>query len=132
MTERKIRILLATLGEGHKEALQSLAINFSDAGFEVIYTELQQPQAIVRAAVQESVDHIGVTLLPGADIQAFAEIKTLLKEENSHHITITAGGFLDQSQIASLKAMGVMEFFPKGTSFDELIEWSRKNISSKT
>lgn len=132
MTERKIRILLAKLGEGHKEALQSLARSFSEAGFEVIYTELQQPQAIVRAAVQESVDHIGVTLLPGADIRAFAEIKTLLNEENSDYITITAGGFLDESEIASLKDMGVMEFFPKGTSFDELIEWSRKNISYKT
>ena len=132
MSERKVRILLAKLGEGHKETSQSLAHNFSEAGFEVIYTELQQPEAIVSAAVQESVDHIGVTLLPGADIQAFAEIKRLLIKENSDHITITAGGFLDKSEIALLKDMGVMEFFPKGTPFDDLIEWSKKHIRQKT
>jgi len=132
MSERKVRILLAKLGEGHKETSQSLAHNFSEAGFEVIYTELQQPEAIVSAAVQESVDHIGVTLLPGADIQAFTEIKRLLVKENSDHITITAGGFLDKSEIALLKDMGVMEFFPKGTPFDDLIEWSKKHIRQKT
>ena len=132
MSERKVRILLANLGEGHKGTSQSLAHNFSEAGFEVIYTELQQPEAIVSAAVQESVDHIGVTLLPGADIQAFAEIKRLLIKENSDHITITAGGFLDKSEIALLKDMGVMEFFPKGTPFDDLIEWSKKHIRQKT
>jgi len=132
MSERKVRILLAKLGEGHKETSQSLARNFSEAGFEVIYTELQQPEAIVSAAVQESVDHIGVTLLPGADIQAFAEIKRLLVKENCDHITITAGGFLDKSEIALLKDMGVMKFFPKGTPFDDLIAWSKKRIRQKT
>ena len=132
MGERKARILLAKLGEGHTETSQSLARNFREAGFEVIYTELQQPEAIVSAAVQESVDHIGVTLLPGADIQAFAEIKRLLLKENSDYITITAGGFLDKREIALLQDMGVMEFFPKGTPFDDLIEWSKKHIRQKT
>jgi methylmalonyl-CoA mutase C-terminal domain/subunit len=131
MKKRKIRILLGKLGEGHKEASLALARNFSEAGFEVIYTELQEPDAIVNSAIQESVDHIGITTLPGSDIQAFAEIRRLLKKENSDYITITAGGFLDEKEISLIKEMGVMEFFPKGTSFDELIEWSKKNIRHK-
>ena len=132
MVERKIRILLGKLGEGHKDALLSLARNFSEAGFEVIYTELQEPDAIVSSAMQESVDHIGITTLPGTDIQAFAEIRRLLKRENSDYITVTAGGFLDEKEISLVKDMGVMEFFPKGTPFEELIEWSEKNIRQKT
>ncbi|RLB26088.1 MAG: methylmalonyl-CoA mutase [Deltaproteobacteria bacterium] len=131
MEERKIRILLGKLGEGHKETLLVLARNFSEAGFEVIYTELQEPDAIVNSAIQESVDHIGITTLPGSDIQAFAEIRRLLKKENSDYITITAGGLLDEKEIPLIKEMGVMEFFPKGTSFEELIEWSRINIRHK-
>jgi methylmalonyl-CoA mutase C-terminal domain/subunit len=129
---RKIRILLGKLGEGHKEALFALARNFSEAGFEVIYTELEEPDAIVSSAQQESVDHIGITTLPGADIRAFAEIRRLLRKVNSDHITVTAGGFLDKSDIPVLKDMGVMEFFTKGTPFEELIEWSKKNIRQKT
>jgi methylmalonyl-CoA mutase C-terminal domain/subunit len=132
MSERKIRILLGKLGQGHKEAQLALARSFSEAGFEVIYTELQEPESIIRSALQESVDHIGITTLPGADIKAFAEIQRLLEEENSEYITVTAGGALDEDDIASLRDMGVMKFFPQGTSFEELIEWSRKNIAPKT
>jgi len=131
MVERKMRILLGKLGKGHKEALLALARNFSEAGFEVIYTELREPDAIVSSAQQESVDHIGITTLPGADIQAFAEIRRLLKKANIDYVTITAGGFLDKNDIPLLKDMGVMEFFPKGTPFEALIEWSRKNIRYK-
>ena len=131
MKERKIRILLGKFGEGHKETVLSLARNFSEVGFEVIFTELQEPYAIVRAAIQESVDHIGITTLPGTDIQAFSEIKRLLKKENSEYITVTAGGILDEKEIALIQEMGVMKFFPKGTSFIELIEWSKENIRHK-
>lgn len=130
MAERKIRILLGKLGEGHKEALLNLAKGLGDAGFEVIYTELQEPEAIVKSALQESVDHIGITTLPGADIGAFEEIRSMLREEASDHITITAGGILDEKDIPKIKAMGVMEFFPKGTSLRELTAWARANIKS--
>ena len=38
----------------------------------------------------------------------------------------------NNAEALDMKVMGVMEFFPKGTSFDELIEWSRKNITYAT
>jgi methylmalonyl-CoA mutase C-terminal domain/subunit len=131
MSERKIRILLGKLGQGHKEAQLALARSFSEAGFEVIYTELQEPEAIIRSALQESVDHIGITVLPGADITAFEQIQRLIEEEGSPSITVTAGGILDEADINSLARMGVMKFFPKGTPFRELIEWSKKHITPK-
>ena len=132
MAERKIRILLAKLGEGHKGALLNLAKSLGDAGLEVIYTELQDPEAIVESALQESVDHIGITTLPGVDIRAFEEIRRFLKDKNSKHITITAGGFLEEKDVPKIKAMGVLEFFPMGTSFEELTGWAKKNIKHQT
>ncbi|MGD8230076.1 MAG: cobalamin-dependent protein [Desulfobacteraceae bacterium] len=131
MAERRIRILLGRLGEGYKEAVLNLAEAFREAGFEVIFTELQEPEAIVSSAIQESVDHIGITILPGADIQAFQEIKRILGREKVDYITMTAGGFLEEKDVPQIKAMGVMEFFPRGTSWEALIEWSRKNITPK-
>ena len=131
MTVRKGRILLGKLGEGHKEAQLNLAKNLSEAGFEVIYTELQHPESIVNSALQESVDHIGITILPGADIQAFEEILRLLKEQEVAHISITAGGYLEHDDIPRIREMGVMEFFPKGTTFKEIVEWSQKNIKGR-
>ena len=128
MTERKIRILMGKLGEGYETALVKLARAFSEAGFEVIYTELQDPQAIVASAIQESVDHIGITILPGADIENFSKIFQLLRKEDASHVHITAGGFLEEKDVARIKKMGVFEFFPKGTTYSELIQWAKENI----
>ncbi len=128
MTDRKIRILMAKLGDGFETAMMKLASAFSEAGFEVIYTDLQEPEAIVSAALQESVDHIGITTLPGADISKFSSIFELLKKENVPDIKVTAGGFLDESEIPRIKEMGVVEFFPKGTTYAELIQWAKENI----
>ena len=128
MGERKIRILMAKCGEGYETAVMSLARAFSEAGFEVIYTDLQEPEAIVASAIQESVDHIGVTTLPGADIQYFARIIELLAKEDAQQIHITAGGFLADEEIQKIKELGVIEFFPKGTTYEQLISWAQENI----
>jgi methylmalonyl-CoA mutase, C-terminal domain len=130
MGERKVRILMARCGEGFETAMMSLARAFSEAGFEVIYTDLQEPEAIVASAIQESVDHIGVTTLPGADIQYFARLFELLTKEDAKEIHITAGGFLPEEDIRKIKDMGVVEFFPKGTTYEQLIRWARENIRS--
>ncbi|HDM76883.1 MAG TPA: methylmalonyl-CoA mutase [Deltaproteobacteria bacterium] len=128
MKDRKIRILMAKMGDGFETAMMKLASAFSEAGFEVIYTDLQEPEAIVSAALQESVDHIGITTLPGADINRFSKIFELLKKENVEDIKVTAGGFLDEADIPKIKEMGVVEFFPKGTTYAELIQWAKENI----
>jgi len=120
---------MAKCGEGFDAALMNLARAFSEAGFEVIYTDLQEPLAIVASAIQESVDHIGVTTLPKADISYFAKIFELLAKEEAQQIRITAGGFMSDEDISKIKAMGVAEFFPKGTTYQELIDWARKNIT---
>jgi len=131
MAGRKARILLGRLGEGYRESLLNLATAFGDAGFEVIFTDLQDPEAIVRSAVQESVDHIGITTLPEADLKVFEEIKTILSREGMDDVTITAGGFLDEGEIQRIKEMGVVEFFPRGTPLKELIEWAKRNVQPR-
>jgi methylmalonyl-CoA mutase, C-terminal domain len=128
MSPRKVRILMARLGEGYEAAMMKLARAFSESGYEVIYTDITEPKAIVASAIQESVDHIGITILPGADIQDFARILELLATEDAAHIRITAGGFLPDEDIARIKALGVVEFFPKGTTYADLIKWSEENI----
>lgn len=128
MKSRKIRILLGKLGEGHKQSILNLAKSLSEGGFEVIYTELAEPGAIVNAALQESVDHIGITLLPGADMHGLEKIIGLLRKEKAENISVTAGGYMEDHDIPRIMEMGVQTFFPKGTAFDELIEWARKNI----
>lgn len=128
MRTKRVRILMAKLGEGYEAAMTNLALAFRDAGYEVIYTDIQRPEAIVASAIQECVDHIGITTLPGAKIEDLARVVKLLKKEDSSHIGVTAGGHLDHDKISKVKKMGVIEFFPRGTSIRELIQWARDNI----
>jgi len=132
MSQKKVRILMAKLGDGYESAIINLGTAFVEAGFEVIYTTIQDPKAIITAALQESVDHIGVTTLPGAQIEEFAKIFELLAKENLSHIQVTAGGFLNDEDIPRIKEMGVVEFFPKGTTYAELIKWSKLHIKKHT
>lgn len=129
MGQDTVRILMAKLGEGHEPAIYKLGGAFSEAGFEVIYTTIQDPQAIVTAAVQESADHIGITTLPGARVEDFAKIFELLARENLSQIKVTAGGFFEEEDIRRIKELGVVEFFPKGATYAELIEWSKHHIT---
>ena len=131
MGERTARILLAKLGHGHKEALLNLAKRLGDAGFEIIYTELQDPEAIVGTAIQESVDHIGITILEDGDMGRVKEIKDLLNKQGESHITLAVGGLLEGDNLLRAQKMGLDACFPKGTSYEELIEWAKNNIRSK-
>jgi|GEM_PF-291719 len=126
--KRVVRILMAKLGDGYNEAMTTLTLAFRDAGYEVIYTDIQRPEAIVASAIQECVDHIGITTLPGANIEDLARVVELLKKEDSPHIGVTAGGYLEQDKIPEVNEIGVIEFFPIGTSVPELIQWARDNI----
>jgi len=125
---RIVRILMAKLGDGYADAIMTLTLAFRDAGYEVIYTDIQRPETIVASAIQECVDHIGITTLPGANIEDLARVVELLKKEDSSHIGVTAGGYLDQGKIPKVKEMGIVEFFPIGTSVPELIQWARDNV----
>ena len=125
---RKARILMTTFGKASEPAMKRLSLAFVEAGFEVIFTRNQRPEQIVVSAIQESVDHIGITTMPGADIENLANVVELLKKEGASHIKVTAGGYLDEDDISKVKGMGVVEFFPKGTSIPELIQWAKDNI----
>lgn len=129
MPLRKARILLGRTGEGHKETQLHLAKRFGEAGFEVIYTDLQEPEAIVRSAIQESVDHIGMTTLPGYDLRVLSELLFVLKREDAVGITVAAGGFMDPEDLPKVEEMGIAAFFPRGTPFEALIAWATAHIT---
>ncbi len=63
---------------GVEKSVVKLALAFRESGFEIIYTETQTPEAIVTSAIQEDVDHIGITTLPGANIDDIRRVMELL------------------------------------------------------
>lgn len=120
---RKLRILLAKFGDGHEQAMLKLARSCSEAGFEVIYTQVQEPEAIVASAIQESVDHIGITTLPGATLKSFQRLFDLLKKEGVTDVRVTAGGIFPDEDIEKIRAMGLLDFYPRNVIYNKIVQW---------
>ena len=122
---RPIRILLAKPGlDGHDRGAKVVARALRDAGFEVIYTGRHQtPAMIVRAAIQEDADAIGISILSGAHNRVFSELLSLLKKQGMHKILLFGGGIIPPEDVRGLKKLGVREIFLPGTSTDQIVKF---------
>ncbi|MCR4438013.1 MAG: cobalamin B12-binding domain-containing protein [bacterium] len=131
--ERPIRVLLAKPGlDGHDRGIKVIASALRDAGMEVIYTGLRQtPEAIVRAAIQEDVDALGMSVLSGAHMTLFPEVLELLRAQGADHILLFGGGIIPDTDIHALRQMGVGALFTPGTSLQEIIDYVRREISER-
>lgn len=135
MSEKQpIRVLIAKPGlDGHDRGAKVIARALRDAGMEVIYTGLHQtPEMIVRSAVQEDVQCVGLSILSGAHMTLFPEIIRLLKEEGADDVIVFGGGIIPKDDVTRLKAEGVKEIFLPGTATGEVVEWLRNNVSPRT
>jgi methylmalonyl-CoA mutase C-terminal domain/subunit len=125
-----IRILIAKPGlDGHDRGAKVVARALRDAGMEVIYTGLHQtPEMIVRSALQEDVQCIGLSILSGAHMTLFPEVMKLLKKERADDIVVFGGGIIPAADIEALRTLGVKEVFPPGSSTQQIVEWVRTNV----
>lgn len=119
--EHRTRVLVAKLGlDGHDRGAKVVTQALRDAGMEVIYTGLRQTAAdVVRAAVDEDVDVVGVSILSGAHLglvkQIFAEF-----DRQGLRKPVVVGGTISRKDADALKGMGVADVFPVRTPLDEL------------
>ena len=117
------RILIAKPGlDGHDRGAKIIARALRDAGHEVIYTGLHQtPQMIVRAAIQEDVDLIGLSILSGAHIHLVDATMKELKANKVKGTGVFVGGIVPDEDIKKLKKMGVREVFTPGTPMEKIL-----------
>ncbi len=129
---RRIRILMAKAGlDGHDRGVKVVARALRDAGMEVIYTGLHQtPEQVVRAAVDEDVDAVGLSLLSGAHMTLFPRILDLLRDEGAGDILLFGGGTIPDDDVRTLKTMGVAEIFTPGASTDDIVAWVRNHVAT--
>ena len=83
--EARIRVLVAKPGlDGHDRGAKVVARALRDAGMEVIYTGIRQsPEMIVKTAVQEDVDVVGLSILSGAHLELLPPVIEGLKREGT-------------------------------------------------
>ena len=117
--KRKLRILVAKAGlDGHDRGAKVVARALADAGYEVIYSGLHQtPEMIAAAALQESVDAVGLSMMSGAHMTHFpAVLDGAARRAGASDVVLFGGGIVPDEDAAALKALGVAAIFTPGTS----------------
>ena len=120
--------------DGHDRGIKILARAYRDSGMEVIYLGLRQtPEMIVNAALQEDADVIALSVLSGAHMTIFSEVKKLMTQNNLKDVLLTGGGIIPNEDMEELYKQGVGKLFGPGTAVNTTIKyiesWIKKNKS---
>jgi methylmalonyl-CoA mutase C-terminal domain/subunit len=128
--ERKIRVLIAKPGlDGHDRGAKIVARALRDAGMEVVYTGLHQTaEQVVKTAIQEDVDVIGLSLLSGAHMTLFVDVANLLKEKKMDDVLFIGGGIIPEEDVPVLKKAGIAGVFGPGTPVEDIVTFVKKNV----
>ncbi|MFQ5829806.1 MAG: cobalamin B12-binding domain-containing protein [Candidatus Methylomirabilia bacterium] len=133
MGEGKLRVLIAKPGlDGHDRGAKVVTRALRDAGFEVIYTGLKRtPEEIVREAIQEDVDVVGLSILSGAHLPLARKVLAGLKAAGAEDIAVVVGGVVPDNDVAALEAVGVEDVFPMGTPLDTIVQAFKARAASR-
>ncbi|HJZ86271.1 MAG TPA: cobalamin B12-binding domain-containing protein [Polyangia bacterium] len=130
---KKIRILVAKPGlDGHDRGAKVVARALSDAGYEVVYTGLHQtPDQIAAAAVQESVDAVGLSIMSGAHMTLMPAVLQALHARGAADVVVFGGGIIPDQDAEELKKLGVAAIFKPGASTQEIVDWVERELRPK-
>lgn len=118
-----MKILIAKPGlDGHDRGAKVVAQALRDAGLEVVYTGLKRtPEEIVRAAIEEDVDVIGLSILSGAHLPLSRRVLEGLRARGAPEVRVVVGGIIPPKDVDTLLAIGVHRVFPMGTALPEIV-----------
>lgn len=129
---KKIKILIGKPGlDGHDRGAKVIAKALMDAGYEVIYTGIRRtPEEIVRMAIEEDVDVVGLSCLSGAHLELFKRVSELLKEKGKE-VLLFGGGIIPKEDIEILNKYGFKKLFTPDSNIKEIIEFLDNELKSK-
>jgi len=130
----QIKVLLSKLGlDVHNRGVITVAKELRDAGMEVIYIGNSLPKEIIRTAIQEGVDVIGVSSLGGAHLTLGGElIEEAKKEKLEESMAFVIGGVFSTPDAEKLREIGFDGTFVPGATREEIVSSIRKIVSGKT
>jgi methylmalonyl-CoA mutase C-terminal domain/subunit len=133
LVHKPIRVLIAKVGlDGHDVGARVIARGLFDAGMEVIYTGIRHtPEQIVRAAIDESVDVVGVSILSGAHDAFLPRIRQLLDEQGGSDILLIAGGVVPLEDIPALERQGVARVSLPGTPVSDVVGYIQERFPGR-
>jgi methylmalonyl-CoA mutase, C-terminal domain len=127
----RIRVLIAKVGlDAHERGAKLVAMALRNAGMEVIYTGLRNtPEMVAQAVLQENVDVVGLSSLAGAHVATARMVSEALRQKGVGDVLFVMGGIIPKKDFDTLKKFGVQGIFSVHSTFDDIIDFIRKNVS---
>ena len=94
-----------------------------DSGMEVVYEGIRlTPAQIARAASEEAVHVVGLSILSGSHLPLVAEVMRRLREEGLDDVPVVVGGIIPPEDAATLRAFGVAAVYtPKNFQLNAIM-----------
>lgn len=121
---RRIKFLVGKPGlDGHSNGAEQIAVRARDVGMEVVYEGIRlTPTQIVRAAVDESVHVVGLSILSGSHLPLVGEVMERMRREGLSDVPVVVGGIIPPEDAAKLKRAGVAAVYtPKDFQLNDIM-----------
>ena len=128
--KKKIKVLVTKVGlDGHDRGVKVVASLLKEAGMEVIYLGMyQRPEDIVKAAIDEDVDVIGLSYLSGEHLIFTPKIVEEMKKNEIDDVLLIAGGTFPAEDIPTMEEMGIDKVFRAGSLTESIVEYITENV----
>ena len=128
-----LRILTAVpVCDGHDSAVTTINIELARHGLEVIYLGYHQSaSAIVRAAIQEDANVVGISSYNGGHIVFFKEVVDQLRKSGNGDIPVFGGGggTITRADERVMQRQGTDRIYFAGTPLDDMMAEIKKNYA---
>ena len=121
---RRIKFLVGKPGlDGHSNGAEQIAVRARDCGMDVLYEGIRlTPAQIVRAALDESVHVIGLSILSGSHVPLVRDVMERMRKEGMTDIPLIVGGIIPPEDERTLKSFGVAAVYtPKNFQLNDIM-----------
>jgi len=121
---RRVKFLVGKPGlDGHSNGAEQIAVRARDCGMEVVYEGIRlTPAQIARAALDEAVHVVGLSILSGSHVPLVREVVERMRSEGLEDVPVVVGGIIPPEDAKTLKAMGVAAVYtPKDFQLNDIM-----------
>ncbi len=110
---RRLKMLVGKPGlDGHSNGAEQIAVRARDAGFEVVYEGIRlTPEQIVRAAADEGVHVVGLSILSGSHVRLVTDVMARMRDQGLDDVPVVAGGIIPPEDENILLEAGVARVY---------------------
>ncbi|MFB0563645.1 MAG: cobalamin B12-binding domain-containing protein [Candidatus Lokiarchaeia archaeon] len=128
---KKIKFLMSKPGvDGHWRGAVTVSMGLRDAGMEVVFGGFQSIEQIVKTAIEEDVDIIGMSIHSGAHLVYTKNLIASLEEKGvGDKFMVLIGGAIPEVDFDELREIGAANVYGPGTLIKDIIAFIHQNLN---